>query len=256
MLNIDVSQRPTNSRASRMIEDELAIAISQVRWQGQFVQPDSFREKKSVIMNPYLLLAVTISFTLLSFINAPYRNELWLQHAPALVLLVAAALTIRFGLLSNASMLCIFAFLWLHILGARWIYSFVPYDQWSERLVGYSVSEFFGWTRNQYDRLVHLASGVLLVRPASEILQRYAGMRPLGAALVSIAMVLAIGAIYEILEWQIAITFSPRHAEAYNGQQGDVWDPQKDLALAWLGATLAAGLIWRSDLGTRAPETV
>lgn len=29
-------------------------------------------------------------------------------------------------------------------------------------------------------------------------------------------------------------------ADAYNGQQGDVWDPQKDMAMAGLGALVTA----------------
>ena len=32
---------------------------------------------------------------------------------------------------------------------------------------------------------------------------------------------------------------APDWADRYNGQQGDIWDPQKDMALALLGATLS-----------------
>ena len=62
---------------------------------------------------------------------------------------------------------------------------------------------------------------------------------------LSITIVLSLGALYEILEWIIAITFSVAQAEAYNGQQGDLWDPQKDLALALLGAMVAAMFVCR-----------
>ena len=34
-------------------------------------------------------------------------------------------------------------------------------------------------------------------------------------------------------------------AESYNGQQGDPWDAQKDLALAWLDAIITIPLISR-----------
>ncbi|MCG8650908.1 MAG: DUF2238 domain-containing protein [Pirellulales bacterium] len=196
---------------------------------------------------PYLLLAVTICLTLLSLLNAPYPKEQWLQHAPTAVAYLLMAVGIGKRWLSTTSWVMITVFWWLHILGARWIYSSVPYDDWSEYLLGFRLNERFGWTRNHYDRLVHLASGILFAWPAAETLQRYGGMKPLGAAVVSIAVVLAIGAVYEVLEWQVAVTFSPQQAEAYNGQQGDIWDPQKDLALAWLGAMLAAGLLWRHD---------
>lgn len=67
-------------------------------------------------------------------------------------------------------------------------------------------------------------------------------------AITAVAWALAIGAIYEVFEWRIAMAFAPAYAEAYNGQQGDIWDPQKDLALAWLGATIAACFVLRKTL--------
>lgn len=181
----------------------------------------------------------------LSFIDAPYPQELVLQHIPTSIGLVLLALAVVFVRPTGLSCFCILAFVWLHLIGARWIYSFVPYDALVKRVTGISVSDYFGWERNHYDRFVHFASGILGVLPASECLQRFANMRPLGAALMGISCVMAIGAIYEILEWQIAVTFSPAQAEAYNGQQGDIWDPQKDLALAGLGSLLSAGLVFR-----------
>ena len=133
----------------------------------------------------------------------------------------------------------------------------MPYDSWLEKIAGTTLSEHFGWERNHYDRFVHFASGLLGVPLASECLQRFGNMRPLGAAVMGVASVLAVGAVYEILEWQVAITFSPARAEAYNGQQGDVWDPQKDLALAALGASICAGFLfrWESQVGPVSNKT-
>lgn len=81
------------------------------------------------------------------------------------------------------------------------------------------------------------------VLPGSFLQTRYRTPRQ-PAAVLAVCMVLAVGALYEILEWQIALAFSPAQAEAYNGQQGDVWDPQKDLALALLGGIFSAALVW------------
>jgi putative membrane protein len=44
--------------------------------------------------------------------------------------------------------------------------------------------------------------------------------------------------VYEVFEWGISVFLSPQDVEAYNGQQGDYWDAQKDMALALLGAIL------------------
>ncbi len=200
--------------------------------------------KGSLAVQITLVLA-TGALAAMSFIDAPYPAELKLQHAPTVVMLTGLIVSSFRFRLSNLSFACIIAFLWLHIIGARWIYSFVPYDDWACVIFGQTLSERFDWQRNHYDRLVHFASGLLVVPPAAEGLIRWGGMRPLGASLMAVASVLAIGAIYEILEWQIAMMFSPAQADAYNGQQGDVWDPQKDLAIAWFGAVISAGLVFR-----------
>ena len=184
----------------------------------------------------------------LSFVAAPYPEQMILQHVPTVIglaLLLAVTLRTR---ISGLSFACSIAFLWLHIIGARWLYSYVPYDELARHLTGTSLSELFGWQRNHYDRLVHAAFGVLAVPPISELLQRCCGIRPEAAAVLSVACVAAVGAAYEIFEWLIAVTLSPERAEAYNGQQGDVWDPQKDLALAGLGSIVSAVLVgrWRA----------
>lgn len=187
-----------------------------------------------------LTLAITTLAIPASFINAPYPEELLLQHIPTVVGIVMLLVAIWKFRPSAMSFGCCVAFLWLHIIGARWIYSFVPYDELATAITGQSLSETFGWQRNHYDRLVHLGSGVLGVPPIAEFLRIRCRVLPVAAAVLSIACVLAIGALYEVLEWQIAVTLSPEMAESYNGQQGDVWDPQKDLALAFAGAIASA----------------
>ena len=55
-----------------------------------------------------------------------------------------------------------------------------------------------------------------------------------------------MSALYEIFEWALALGMAGDVAERYNGQQGDMWDAQKDMALAALGAFVAAAFIVRS----------
>jgi len=193
----------------------------------------------------FLFIAFTFFAIPLSFIDAPYPQELLLQHAATLLGLACLTGAVIFAAPTTLSFTCVLIFVWLHIVGARWIYSFVPYDDVARYIAGTSLSDYFGWDRNHYDRMVHFASGLLGVPPASELLQKFGAMRPFGAALMGIACVITIGAFYEILEWQIATVFSPAQAEAYNGQQGDIWDPQKDLTLAAFGALLSVGLMFR-----------
>jgi putative membrane protein len=44
--------------------------------------------------------------------------------------------------------------------------------------------------------------------------------------------------IYELIEWAAAIVFGGELGQAYLGTQGDIWDGQKDMALALAGTTL------------------
>ena len=59
-----------------------------------------------------------------------------------------------------------------------------------------------------------------------------------------------IGALYEIFEWLLTILLSPGRADEYNGQQGDMWDSQKDMAIALVGGLAASLYLFR-----RAKET-
>ena len=66
-----------------------------------------------------------------------------------------------------------------------------------------------------------------------------AGVLSLEEAFAAVDIVLSTGALYELLEWGIAATLAPEMAEAYNGQQGDIFDPHKDMAIAVAGAVVA-----------------
>jgi putative membrane protein len=66
-------------------------------------------------------------------------------------------------------------------------------------------------------------------------------------------LVLAFSALYEIIEWGVAARVDPAAGLAFLGAQGDVWDAQKDMLLAGMGATLAMALValvhWRMNPG-------
>ncbi len=190
------------------------------------------------------LLGAFLILLLLAQIEQPYPEIALLQHIPTMLLLVAAPALLRRWPLSTASVACIVAFMALHTLGGRYAYSNVPYDAWARALTGTSLSDAFGWSRNHYDRLVHFAFGALSVIPVTEIARRWGGLGPRGAALTVLAWVLATSCLYEIFEWLLTIVAAGETADRYNGQQGDIWDAQKDMALATLGAILVL-VVWR-----------
>jgi putative membrane protein len=175
----------------------------------------------------------------LSAWGASYPPNTWLQLGPVLLLLLIAIPLLRRWPLSTASVACIAGFLLLHDLAARWTYSDVPYDLWSRGLLGVSIDQAFGFPRNQFDRLVHFLFGLLAIRPVAEIAHRHFGLGPRAALYVAPEFVLATSAVYEIFEWQLALFMDPADADAYNGQQGDMFDSQKDMALAAIGALIS-----------------
>lgn len=188
------------------------------------------------------LLGLLLALLLLAQIDQPYPEVALLQHIPTALLLALSPWLLRRWPMSTASVACIALFLALHTLGGRYAYSNVPYDDWARALTGTGLSDAFGSTRNHYDRLVHFAFGALSVIPVAEIARRWGGLARRGAALSVLGWVLAISCLYEIFEWLLTIVAAGETADRYNGQQGDIWDAQKDMALALLGAILVLAI--------------
>ena len=198
------------------------------------------------------LIGLLLAVLLLAQIDQPYPQVALLQHLPTMVLIVASPWLLRRWPISTAALASIVVFLMLHTLGGRYTYSNVPYDAWATALTGASVSDTMGWTRNHYDRLVHLAFGLLALLPVAELARR-GGLGVRGALLTGLTFVLAISSLYEIFEWLLTIVVAGEMADHYNGQQGDIWDAQKDMALAMLGALFV--IPWlrvRLSAGTKA----
>ena len=184
------------------------------------------------------LFGLLLVLLLFAQVDQPYPEIALLQHIPTMLLIVTSPLLLRRWPMSTASVACIVAFMALHTLGGRYAYSNVPYDDWAHALTGTTLSDSFGWTRNHYDRLVHFAFGALSVIPVAEIARRWGGLGARGAAITVLAWVLATSCLYEIFEWLLTIVAAGDTADRYNGQQGDIWDAQKDMALATVGAIL------------------
>ncbi len=174
-----------------------------------------------------------------SCIAAPWPKQLFLQHILTVLFLVFwIALQKRYHFSPNSTLL-ITIFLLLHIFGARWLYSNVPYDVWLQSCCDTDTKTLFGWTRNHYDRLVHLAYGLCFTLPLSEFFQRRK-LNLQNSLQQAILWIMVSSLCYEWFEWGIALTLSPASAEGYNGQQGDIWDAHKDMLLATIGALIAA----------------
>jgi hypothetical protein len=103
----------------------------------------------------------------------------------------------------------------------------------------------FGLARNYYDRLGHVAQGVVPAMLAREVLIRSRVVNGRGwLFLLTCCVALAISACYEFFEWWVAVA-SGTAADAFLATQGDVWDTQWDMFLALCGAITAQLLLNR-----------
>jgi len=160
---------------------------------------------------------------------APLDRHDWLLENLLVVSALAGLIgTHRVFPLSDLSYLLITAFLTLHAIGAHYTYSEVPFGFW--------VQHTFGFARNPFDRIVHFSFGLLMAYPIREVFLRVANARGFWAYFLPLDVTLAFSAVYEIMEMVIATMVAPGTGDAWLGTQGDVWDPQKDMGLAALGA--------------------
>jgi putative membrane protein len=88
--------------------------------------------------------------------------------------------------------------------------------------------------------------GVLAVPVYAEASERHAGAGRRAALWNALLFVGMVSAAYEIFEWLLTMVVAPDMAADYNGQQGDPWDAQKDMAMAIVGAVLAVAPRWRN----------
>lgn len=134
------------------------------------------------------------------------------------------------------------------MLGGHYTYARVPLGEW--------MRELFDFQRNHYDRIGHFMQGFVPAMAARELLLRHTGLQRGGWLFTLVtAVALAVSAIYELIEWGAAIALGAG-ADEFLATQGDPWDTQKDMALAWVGALVAQGLLARwhdRDLGWRRP---
>lgn len=187
-----------------------------------------------------LVLAVLLAIQFVLLGISPHNRSDWmLENALVVVFIGAMIASYRKLTLSRISYFLIFLFLSLHLVGAHYTYSEVPYDAWFMSLTGHTLNELVGWERNNFDRVVHFAYGLLLAYPIREVFLRVARLKGFWGYLFPLDITMSTSMLYELIEWGAAMAFGGDLGQAYLGTQGDPWDAHKDMAFASLGALLA-----------------
>lgn len=180
-----------------------------------------------------ILIIYSLLFLILwanTLIFTPDLNNWIIENTLTILALVFLIKTKNKWTFSISSYTLIFVFLCLHVYGSKYTYA--------ENPLGYYLQELFNWKRNHYDRMVHFGFGFLLAYPLNEFLFNHLKIDQRLNYLLPIEIILSISGLYEIIEWAVADIFFPEQGVAYLGTQGDPWDAQKDMFLAFFGAFL------------------
>lgn len=176
-------------------------------------------------------LVVFFSVLAWSAINPYDRLTWWLEVVPAMLALVLLVLTRqRFPLTTLVYVLILIHCLIL-MVGGHYTYAEVPAGDW--------LRDVTGGTRNNYDKLGHLAQGFVPAMVARELFIRLHVVARRGwLGFLVVCFCLAFSAFYELIEWWAAL-LSATAAESFLGTQGYVWDTQSDMLWALTGAIVA-----------------
>lgn len=169
---------------------------------------------------------------------APYDRATWLlEVAPALLAVPVLWATWRRYPLTTLLYALIALHMGVLILGGAYTYARVP--------LGFWLQDWFALGRNPYDKIGHFMQGLVPAMVAREVLlQRgYLGSRRM-AAFLSVCGAMAISAVYELIEWGVALA-AGEGATDFLGTQGDPWDTQSDMFWALIGAMAAVTLLRR-----------
>ncbi len=185
-------------------------------------------KRKLYLLGLFLVFA---GFWIWAAVRPVYREDWLLENYLVFIGVPLILLLGRWFRLSLISYTLLTVFMVLHVIGSHYTYAEVPF--------GDTLQHWIGAQRNMYDRLVHFCFGFLVAYPVREVFIRISRARGFWNYYLPIELTLAFSAIYEIIEWLAAVSSGSQAGLAFLGAQGDIWDAQKDMLMAGLGAVLA-----------------
>lgn len=193
---------------------------------------------RNPLRSNYWLMGFILVFLLVwvnSFMGTTDISNWMLENLLVLLFLPVLVYTYRKYQFSDLSYLLLCVYLCLHVYGSKYTYAENPFGYW--------LQDQLNWSRNHYDRIVHFGFGFLLAYPMRELFLKWFKFPGWVSWALPIELTLSIGAFYELIEWGVADVFFPEQGDAYLGTQGDIWDAQKDVFLAFLGAMIATTIV-------------
>jgi len=167
-----------------------------------------------------------------SAINPKDQFTWFLEVAPAIIGLILLILTYKKFPLTPLLYTLILIHMIILMVGGHYTYAEVPLFDW--------IKEVLDQSRNNYDKVGHLAQGFIPAILARELLLRKQIVQgsKIWLNYIILSIILAFSAFYELIEWWVALG-TGEDAEAFLGTQGYIWDTQSDMMYALIGGILA-----------------
>ncbi len=183
----------------------------------------------------YIFITAFLVVWINSFVGTTDRANWFLENTLTFMFILFLVVSYRRFQFSDLSYLLICVYLCLHVYGSKYTYAENPFGYW--------LQDVFDNSRNHYDRIVHFSFGFLLAYAMREMFLKWLKYPKWVAWLLPIEITLSVSAFYELIEWAVADLFFTEHGDSYLGTQGDIWDAQKDIFLAFSGAILATTIV-------------
>jgi putative membrane protein len=216
----------------KMNKKKLYFSFHVCRYYNHSRAMDVKNVKKTATKYHIILLLVVVAFFIWSAIK-PVGYRIWtLEVIPAVLGLIIVLVAYKRLQLTTLSYFIIAILSIFTFIGGHYTYSEVPLFDW--------LKDKYHLERNHYDRFGHFLKGFLVI-VIREILLRTSPLKK-GKWLttLSLSVVLAIAALYEIIEWLFSkITGGGKASKDFLGTQGDIWDSQWDMTLTLVGAMIA-----------------
>jgi putative membrane protein len=185
--------------------------------------------KQNLLLKIYAI--AFLCFWIGTYINTPNRANWFTENTLTFIFLVGLISSHRKFKFSDLSYSMMFVYILLHIYGAEYTYAENPFGYW--------LKDVLHLERNQYDRIVHCSFGLLLAYPMRDYFTNWFQWPTWVCWTLPVEITMSFSAAYELLEWSVAAYLFPSEGAAYLGSQGDIWDAQKDMGIACLGAIVS-----------------
>jgi putative membrane protein len=182
-----------------------------------------------------ILALIFFIFWIGTFVSTPNKDNWYTENVLTILFLIGLGISHKKFKFSDLSYFMITVYLLLHIYGAEYTYAENPFGYW--------LKDALALNRNYYDRIVHFSFGFLLTYPMRDYFKNHFEWPNWVCWILPIEITLSFSALYELIEWLVADIFFPEEGVAYLGTQGDIWDAQKDMGIAFVGAVIAMALI-------------